>query len=72
MSLNGIDKIFSLASEAAAAASIRYPGILSNYDYRQMTPESLLAESERLIEVRDPESYRKFNNNFHAGYDRGV
>eukprot|EP00090_Calanus_glacialis_P007989 TRINITY_DN1635_c0_g1_i1.p1 TRINITY_DN1635_c0_g1~~TRINITY_DN1635_c0_g1_i1.p1 ORF type:complete len:781 (-),score=191.71 TRINITY_DN1635_c0_g1_i1:71-2413(-) len=39
------------ASEAAAAASIRYPGILSNYDYRQMTPESLLAESERLIKV---------------------
>ena len=29
-----------------------------------MTPESLLAESERLIKVRDPKSYRQFSYNF--------
>merc|ERR1711892_72473 len=41
------------ASDATATAvgSKRYPGILSNYDYRQMTPESLLSEIEKLMKV---------------------
>merc|ERR1712106_989751 len=35
--------------EGSETAAKRYPGILSNYDYRQMTPESLLSASEKLI-----------------------
>eukprot|EP00092_Neocalanus_flemingeri_P009866 GFUD01010635.1.p1 GENE.GFUD01010635.1~~GFUD01010635.1.p1 ORF type:complete len:787 (+),score=201.65 GFUD01010635.1:408-2768(+) len=39
------------ASAAASVGGRRYPGILSNYDYRQMTPEALLAENERIMQV---------------------
>ena len=39
-------------SGPATGGSIRYPGILSNYDYRQMTPEVLLAQNAKLIKVR--------------------
>ena len=39
------------ASEEIEESDARYPGILSNYDYRQMTPESQLEESKRIVKV---------------------
>ena len=39
------------ASEETEQSDARYPGILSNYDYRKMTPESLLEESKRIVKV---------------------
>ena len=39
-------------SGPATGGSIRYPGILSNYDYRQITPEALLSKNDRLIKVQ--------------------
>jgi len=40
-------------SDATAVSSKRYPGILSNYDYRQMTPKSLLTENEKLMKTME-------------------
>ena len=39
------------ASEETEKSDVRYPGILSNYDYRKMTPDSLLEESKRIVKV---------------------
>ena len=33
------------------SGSKRYPGILSNYDYRQMTPYGLLSETANIMKV---------------------
>ena len=38
-------------SGPATGGSIRYPGILSNYDYRQITPQFFLAETAKLMKV---------------------
>jgi len=37
--------------EETEKSDVRYPGILSNYDYRKMTPDSLLEESKRIVKV---------------------
>jgi len=49
--VGGVAYPYTVDNLATPVGSVRYPGILSNYDYRTKTPEDFLAETEEILMV---------------------